>query len=268
MGTEAFFFSDAEITMLSSSSFLTIDIFFPMNSIPFTMSQGAKLSFSLQRMGTIRAAIFDMDGLLIDSEPLWQEAVKKVFTSVGIQLTTEMCLGTMGMRLDEVVQHWHGKFPWSNRTLKEVEEDVLAEVSALIRAKGRPMRGVGELILLLKNKGIRLAVASSSYLLLIETVLERFNIRHFFDAVQSAQFERKGKPHPDIYLSTAKTLGIPPAECMAFEDSYNGVLSAKAAGMFTIAIPDPAFFEDPRFEKADLKLRSLADFDEKILEGT
>ncbi|HEY6162352.1 MAG TPA: HAD-IA family hydrolase, partial [Bacteroidia bacterium] len=164
--------------------------------------------------------------------------------------------------------HWHGKFPWSNRTLEEVEEDVLAEVSALIRAKGTPMRGAAELIALLKNEGLKLAVASSSYLQLIETVLERFNIRHFFDAVHSAQFERKGKPHPDIYLSTAKTLKVLPAECLAFEDSYNGVLSAKAAGMFTIAVPDPAFFEEPGFNKADLKIRSLADFDKKILGET
>jgi len=85
--------------------------------------------------------------------------------------------------------------------------------------------------------------------------------------VHSAEFEEKGKPHPAIYTSTSKFLKIDPKNCIAFEDSYNGLLSAKNAGMRTVAVPDPKHFEDRRFIIADMKIRSLLDFDEASLQG-
>jgi HAD superfamily hydrolase (TIGR01509 family) len=208
------------------------------------------------------AAIFDMDGLLIDSEPLWQKAEKKVFATVGVTLTTGMCEQTMGMRLDEVVRYWYAFSPWNSRSLKDIEQEVLAEVAQLIDAEGTPMPGVNEALAFCTSKGMKLAVASSSYLELIEAVLHKLDIRNKFEVVHSAEFEKKGKPHPDIYLSTAKMLDVEPRNCIAFEDSYNGILSAKQAGMRTIAVPDPGHFNDAKFVIADMKIARLDLFNE------
>ncbi len=203
-----------------------------------------------------------MDGLLIDSEPLWQEAEKKIFASVGIELSTNMCEQTMGLRIDEVVSHWYKFRPWTNKDRKEIENEVLDEVEYLIKTKGNPMPGVDTIISFFKEKNFKLAVASSAYLRLIETVLNKFGIRNFFDVVHSAEFETQGKPHPAVYSNTAKFLNVVPKSCIAFEDSYNGLLSAKNAGMITIAIPDPKHFNDKRFIIADMKINSLSEFDD------
>ena len=204
-----------------------------------------------------------MDGLLIDSEPLWQEAEKKIFSDVGIELTTAMCEQTMGLRIDEVVKHWYTFRPWKNKDLKELENEVVNEVDRLIRSKGKPMPGVDHIISFFQKKELKLAVASSAYLRLIETVLEKFGIRNVFEVVHSAEFEAHGKPHPAIYISTATFLDLEPKNCIAFEDSYNGLLSAKNAGMRTVAVPDPAHFNDRKFLIADLKINSLKDLDEE-----
>ena len=206
-----------------------------------------------------------MDGLLIDSEPLWQEAEKKIFSDVGIELTTAMCEQTMGLRIDEVVKHWYTFRPWKNKDLKELENEVVNEVDRLIRTKGKPMPGVDHIISFFQKRDLKLAVASSAYLRLIETVLEKFGIRSVFEVVHSAEFEAKGKPDPAIYISTAKFLNVEPKNCIAFEDSYNGLLSAKHAGMRTVAVPDPKHFNDRKFLIADLKINSLQEFDEKEL---
>jgi beta-phosphoglucomutase-like phosphatase (HAD superfamily) len=213
----------------------------------------------------LKAAIFDMDGLLIDSEPLWQEAEKKVFGTVGISLTTAMCVQTMGMRLDEVVKYWYSRQPWKGPSLAEVQRDVLAEVKQLILGKGEGMRGVSHILDFFDQRNIQMAVASSSYLHLIEAVLEKLKIRNRFKVVHSAEFELKGKPDPGIYISTAHSLGVEPAECIAFEDSYNGLLSAKQAGMRTVAVPDQHSFEEKKLLIADLKIRTLDEFNEAML---
>ena len=122
----------------------------------------------------MKAAIFDMDGLLIDSEPLWQEAEINVFRSVGVPLTGELCRETVGVRLDEVVRHWYEKFPWHGESLEVVEARILEEISGLIVSRGKPMPGVRETIDMLSAAKYELAVASSSPLRLVRTALESF----------------------------------------------------------------------------------------------
>ena len=105
-----------------------------------------------------------------------------------------------------------------------------------------------------------MALASSSSMSLIEAVVDKLNIRMYFDVLWSAEFEPYGKPHPGIFLTTAAKLQVDPKECIVFEDSINGVISAKAARMKCIAIPEEATFNDPRFAIADSKLRSLKEY--------
>ena len=208
----------------------------------------------------MKAAIFDMDGLLIDSEPLWREAEIGVFSSVGVPLTDEMCRETTGLRLDEVVRYWHDRNPWQGESLAVVETRILDAVSRLIVERGRPMPGVRETINKFAAEDYKLAVASSSPMPLIRTVLETFKMIEYFPVLHSADAEDEGKPNPAVYLSTMSRLGVEAGNCVAFEDSVAGVRAAKGAGARVIAVPDPADISNPGFAEADVVLRSLTDF--------
>ena len=201
-----------------------------------------------------------MDGLLLDSEPLWKEAEVAVFNSVGVPLTEELCRETMGVRLDGVVSHWYERYPWQGESLESVEARILEAVSRLIKERGTLMPGVIETIATLRSARYALAVASSSPMKLMRTALEKLEIIDFFSVLHSAEFEDEGKPDPAVYRSTISLLGADPAERIAFEDSVTGVRAAKSAGAWVIAVPDPADISNPGFAAADVVLSSLADF--------
>lgn len=208
----------------------------------------------------IAAVIFDMDGLLIDSEPLWRIAEIEVLSGVGAPITEEMARETTGLRTDEVVEHWYRRHPWPAPTRPEVAAAIIHRVAELVRERGEPMRGVGECLDRMAAAGYRLAVASSSPSDLIAVVLARLVIAERFAVVQSAEHEPFGKPHPGVYLAAAQRLGVPPVECVAVEDSPNGVIAALAARMRCVAVPDPALRDDRRFLAADAVLPDLTDF--------
>jgi len=205
----------------------------------------------------IKAVIFDMDGLLIDSEPVWREAEKEIFSLVGMTLTDEMCFETVGLRIDEVVRHWKNKFSWDNYSESEIEEKIIQKVIELIKEKCKVLPGVYEAIHFFKKKNIPLAIASASAVPIIETVVEKLNIKNEFNVIHSAQNEPFGKPHPVVYLSTAKLLGVDPVHCLVFEDSFNGVIAAKAARMKVVAVPEDIHYGEERFHAADWQLRTL-----------
>lgn len=213
----------------------------------------------------IQAIIFDMDGLLIDSEPLWQEAEIKVFRGVGVPITQEMTLQTVGLRTDEVAEHWYKQFPWDGPALLDVAQRVDETVIQLIKAKGMAREGVDQAVAACISQNLPMAIASSSPMELIDAVLEKLNLKDKMQVVHSAHDEEFGKPHPAVYISTAQELGIHPTHCLAFEDSANGVLAAKAARMKCIAIPEPEMRDDKRFGIADIILRSLNDFTAEML---
>lgn len=207
-----------------------------------------------------------MDGLLIDSEPHWRAAEIEIFGTLGLALTEEQCMQTMGLRLDEVVRHWHERHPWKQRSLKEVEEEILQAVEDRVNTHGTAMEGVAETLELFRRQNFRIALASSSSLRLISCVLGKLGIREAFEVVHSAEFEEYGKPHPAIFLSTARQLGLPPTQCLVFEDSFNGLIAAKAARMKAVAVPEGEAFAQTRYDIADLKLRSLLEFSLEHLE--
>jgi sugar-phosphatase len=213
----------------------------------------------------MQAAIFDMDGLLIDSEPLWRRAEKQVFGTLGITLTETMCEETMGLRTDEVIQHWYQRFPWSGKSFETLERELVVTVQHFIATQGEALAGVHETLTIFKQAEVPLGLASSSAYCLIEATVERLGIRTYFHVLCSAADEVRGKPDPAVYLRTAKRLGVSPAECLAFEDSFSGLCSAQAAGMTVVAVPAAAQYDDPRFDRADLKLRSLTEFSLELL---
>lgn len=212
----------------------------------------------------LAAVIFDMDGVLIDSEPLWQEAEIAVFAGVGVTLDRRLCLQTTGLRSDELVAYWYARRPWSSPAPVEVERELLRLVSALIRERAERKAGLDEVLGVLATRDVRLGLASSSPYAIIDAVLERLGLTETFACVHSAEEEPYGKPHPGVYVSAARKLDVTPAACCAIEDSVNGVLAAKAARMTCVAVPDPATAADPRFVVADRVVRSLAELDAAV----
>jgi sugar-phosphatase len=212
----------------------------------------------------MRALIFDMDGVLIDSEPLWRRAEIEVFGGVGLVLEEADCFQTQGLRIDEAVAYWFERSPWTGRSCDEVARRVVERMVALIRREGEPMPGALDAIQWAADAGWRLGLASSSAHVLIGTVLDRFGIADRFECAHSAEDEALGKPHPDVYLSAARSLALEPAACIAIEDSVNGVLSARAAGMPCVAVPPVETRSDPRFEAATRRIDSLHDLPEAL----
>jgi sugar-phosphatase len=210
----------------------------------------------------IEAVIFDMDGVILDSEPYWKEVEIEIFNSLGVPLTSKMCETTTGMRLVDVTKLWFTKYPWEVKKdpLDSVNSNIVNGLVAKIRDKGIMNSGVKELLHMFKSKGLPMAVASSSDMNIIDAVLDKFDIRNYFKVIHSAQYEKYGKPHPAIYLTVAEKLGIDPVNCLAIEDSFNGVIAAIAARMKTAAYPEKTNFYNPKFAIADLKFRSLMDF--------
>lgn len=219
----------------------------------------------------IEAVLFDMDGLLIDSEPLWQRAEIEVFATVGIALDAALCLETRGRRLDEVVEHWFARSPWSTPPRQSIAAAIIRRVTELVTERGAAKPGVGHAIEFFARRGLPLAVASSSDYAIIEAVLARLAIRDRFAAIHSGESERFGKPHPAIFLGVARKLATAPPRCLVLEDSPSGVAAAKAAGMRCIAVVDAdtvgagaVVDERRRLAPADAVLDSLEQIDEAL----
>jgi mannitol-1-/sugar-/sorbitol-6-/2-deoxyglucose-6-phosphatase len=210
----------------------------------------------------IDAVIFDMDGVLLDSEPFWQEAEMEIFATVGIHLTREQCIETTGLPVIDVVQYRHTQHPWNHKSLNEVSNEILDGVELRVRQRAVPLDGTIDILRFFKDREIITALASSSPMRLIQTVLEKFSLDNAFDTIHSAEQEEFGKPHPVVFLTTAKRLRVPPTHCLVIEDSFNGLIAAKAARMKTMVIPMDTQWHESRFDIADLKLKSLTGFTE------
>jgi mannitol-1-/sugar-/sorbitol-6-/2-deoxyglucose-6-phosphatase len=214
---------------------------------------------------TVRATVFDMDGLLIDSEVLWHRAEVEIFGELGVPITLEQDRSTKGMYVDEVVAFWHARYPWSGRGLQDVSDALLARVGELIESEGRLLPGATRAIALARERG-PVALASSTPRPLIERSLRHFGLWELFTSVHSADVEPFGKPHPGVFLTAAAALGLSGPACLVFEDSAAGVLAAKAGRMRVVAVPVAEDRGEVAFVLADLVLDSLAELSEEWLD--
>ena len=185
---------------------------------------------------TFKACVFDMDGVLIDTEPVWRQVELDVFARVGVTLTDEQLRDTWGMRIEEVVDHWYQVRPWNGIRPHAVQREIVREMVEYVRQQGVPMAGALEAIKTARTIGFRVAIASSSSRELIDAVVDRLGIGALVDAVCTADDEDRGKPDPGVYLSAAQALDVMPAQCVAIEDSPVGVSAAVAAGMRCIGV--------------------------------
>jgi sugar-phosphatase len=212
------------------------------------------------QLADYEAVIFDMDGVLIDSEPLWKIAMEEVFHSLGSTLTKADFQKTVGLRIDEVVHFWNKHENWGVENEQDVEEAIIVKMIELISKNASPLSGVIETLTYLKNSGIKIGLGTSSSSRLINVVLSELNIKHFFDFTHSAETEAFGKPHPAVYLTVAEHLNVSPNNCLVIEDSFNGVIAGIAAKMKVVCIPEKTHFPNPRLSVADFHFETMNEF--------
>lgn len=208
----------------------------------------------------IKAVIFDMDGVIIDSEPLhYKIFMNYTKTKFGFTISDEeydTFIGTTNLHMFSKLKEKYKIESDINTLLQEYEEKC---VEFLMSEKGeKPISGVDILVKKLYEENFKLALASSSPKKQIHIVLDMFSLSDYFSQKVSGQEVEKGKPAPDIFLRAAELLGVLPEECLVFEDSRNGVLAAKTAGMKCIA------FYNPNSGKQDLSYadKIIKSFDE------
>ena len=202
-----------------------------------------------------------MDGLLIDTEPYWQATERKVFMDLGIEITEKMQVETFGLRSDEQIRHWYNLRPWKTMSLDAVESRYNEVMLDYFQKEAELMEGAEHALDFFFTKGIPLALASSSNMQLINAFLDRFGFHRYFQEVYSAEFEEFGKPHPAVYLETARRMNTDPVSCLALEDSFHGLIAAKAARMTTIAVPA---HRDARYNASDMVLDSLTQITDEV----
>lgn len=206
-----------------------------------------------------------MDGLLVDSEPLWQIAEVTTFARVGVRITKEQCRETKGLFVVDAAQHWFERFPWDGPSVEEVASWIIDSVIDLVTERGELASGAKGALTKIADLGWPVALATSSEHRLIKAVLDRFDLHGRFDAIHSAEDEEYGKPHPAVFLSAAGTLGVTPTHCLVFEDSPAGVLAAKAARMSVIAVPEACERTSAAMGLADAVVHSLHEVDDELL---
>jgi beta-phosphoglucomutase family hydrolase len=213
----------------------------------------------------IKAALFDMDGLMINTEPLQSKAYEAVLVSHGKQpqFNAEGVVQAVGVREKdnwELIKNRHG-LQHDTTALMEQRTGVYMEI---LKQNLTPQPGLINLLELLKRHGIKMAVASSSTLEHINIVLDGLKVADFFDVVVSSHSIAHGKPAPDIFLLAADQLGVAPKDCVVLEDAQSGIEAGRAAGAKVVAVPN-AFTKSHDYSKADIVVRSLEEVDWKML---
>ena len=211
--------------------------------------------------------IFDMDGLLIDSEPLWSEAAREVFARYGIKLTAAEYATTTGMRTKEFVEWWFNIHKIEAVHQADAERDILTAIVNKVSAKGKPMPGVAHIFNFFIERNFKIGMATSSGDALIDVVINKLGIRNYLQVISSAAELPYGKPHPQVYLNCAAALDSHPTRCICFEDSFNGLIAAKAARMRCVVVPAAHDRLNVKFNAADLKISSLQNFNGLLMQA-
>ncbi len=212
----------------------------------------------------IQAVIFDMDGVIIDSEPLWISATEQVFKRLNIILPKGEVKHYIGIRIDVVIHDILKSHQNASLNINDIIKYITDDIIKLVKQKGKAAPGLSSLLKFLAVKKVKLGVASSSPMPLIEAVVEKLGLPKVFSTLQSAERLTLGKPHPEVYLNAAKALGAEPRFCLAIEDSIQGILAAKSANMLCLAKPDVSLKNDPRLAIADRRIDRFEQFGEGL----
>ncbi|MFW5940854.1 MAG: HAD family hydrolase [bacterium] len=181
------------------------------------------------------AVVFDMDGLLVDTNPIWREAERGLIESRGRPFSSEVRQQIMGLRMRDIVARFKEIYDLED-PLEQLRQELAQRLSQLVLEGVTPQPGAHELLAYLQQSDLPLAVASSSPPALIDGALETNGWDRYFLHRCSAEDEAHGKPAPDVYLRAAERLGVAPAACLALEDTPTGARAAVAAGMVCYAV--------------------------------
>ncbi|MCC7337458.1 MAG: hexitol phosphatase HxpB [Pirellulaceae bacterium] len=218
-------------------------------------------------MPAIKAVVFDMDGLMIDSQPYWQDAQLVLLPQFGVPITRQDTIDTTGMRVDEIVQMCYEKSPWDSVSPEVVCKRIVDHVIELVQKHKPAMPGLNHAIDVCQKQGLKLALASSSPMALIQATIDALKLHGVFQAKVSGADLRYSKPHPEVYLNACEALDVQPHQCVALEDSFVGLLAAKAAQMKTIVIPEHSASSQQHFAIADRQLASLEELSADVLQS-
>ena len=187
----------------------------------------------------MKAVIFDMDGVLVDSQPYHFKADIDTMAEYGVikdQKFYEAFAGTLTDNRMRTLRDMFGLDVPAEELIEKREKMIL---DVMANEDIKPVSGIPELLRSIKALGLKTAVASSSGIELIKLVLDRLGIAVYFDSITSGNDVKRGKPSPDIFLLAAERIGAEPSECLVVEDSENGVRAAKAAGMTALGYVNP-----------------------------
>lgn len=203
----------------------------------------------------IAALIFDMDGVIVDSEPLHLLAYQEYFSNHEIEYTEEHnreFLGTKDVAMAATLIERY-KLAETPENMVKAKESILLR---LISEEAKPRPGLKHILESARSAGLPMAIASSATLPTIHLVVDRLGIREYFQTLTSGDEVKHGKPAPDVFLLAAKRLGALPEKCLVIEDTLNGIRAAKAATMQCVAIPcEATMYQD--HSHADVRLVSL-----------
>ncbi len=213
----------------------------------------------------LKGVIFDMDGLMFDTEQIWQKNWNLIADEMGIKLAEDFkynICGTSGALMNSVIEKFYGVEDGSGIAAdcrKRVHDDLMESTPE------KP--GVHEILEFFRDNGVRIAVASSSSVEQIKRNLQNTDTQDFIEVIVSGSELKRGKPAPDIFLAAAERLGLDPKECYVFEDAFNGVMAGHAAGCCTIMIPDQMQPTDEIRAQADAVCSSLLEARDMLAEG-
>jgi len=215
----------------------------------------------------IEAVVFDLDGILIDSEHVWDEVRQQLADERGGRWNDKASRDMMGMSSIEWSRYMRDVVGLTEEP-QEISAEVVRRLEDRYRRELPLIPGAEQAVQRLAARW-PLALASSSNRELIDLVLESSGLGRYFEASVSSEEVARGKPAPDVFLEAARRLGVSPTSCAAVEDSENGIFAAKAAGMRTIAIPNPHYppHEDA-LAAADVALASIEELTPAIVEGS
>ena len=213
----------------------------------------------------LNTVIFDMDGLLIDSEPLWEEAGKETLAQFNVVLTPAQYHSSTGLGTATWIEHWFTHFKIDQGHAPAAAIAIVNAAIEKIEARAKPMPGVEHVLKFFKERNFKIGLASSSPMKLINMVVNKLGIDHLISAKSSAENLSYSKPHPLVFLNCADLLRSAPTDCICFEDSFNGMIAAKAARMKCVVVPARNHQQEARWAAADLKLTSLFNFNDLLL---
>jgi HAD superfamily hydrolase (TIGR01509 family) len=185
---------------------------------------------------TLQAVLWDMDGTLVDSEPIWARVQIDLLASLGASWTIEDCVALVGSDLGDAVKVWMSRIPAGAIEPDELAGRMYGEVIRSLKEEVVFRPGAVELLQALKREGIPCALVSASYRVMIDAVMSHLP-PDLFDVIVAGDEVTNGKPHPEPYLTAARELDVDPVDCVVIEDSPGGTASGTAAGAFVVAVP-------------------------------